>query len=58
MNDYQTFNKIKSLGPVNVAIFNASGGGGDTRKYFRAPFLTVPATAYEAFWQTSTSLLP
>jgi NAD(P)-dependent dehydrogenase (short-subunit alcohol dehydrogenase family) len=34
-----------------VAIFNASGGD---RKYFRAPFLTIPPSVYEQFWQTST----
>jgi len=47
----EAFEQIKSLGPVNVAIFNASGGD---RKYFRAPFLTIPPDAYEAFWKTST----
>jgi len=50
----EAFKKIKALGPLNVAIFNASGGGGESRKYFRAPFLTVPASAYEDFWRTST----
>ena len=34
-----------------MAIFNASGGD---RKYFRAPFLSIPASVYEQFWQTST----
>ena len=50
----QTFRKIRSLGPLNLAVYNAAGGGGEGRKYFKAPFLTIPAAAYESYWQTST----
>jgi len=49
-NIAETFKKIKTLGQVNVAIFNASGGD---RRYFKAPFLTIPADKFEAFWKTS-----